>query len=77
MIARLDSPKRGVMRVVCRLLKRVSREHPQALVYTLSVQVKSPSPLRAKIANKVLNTIRRQNEGLVEAATLVSEELIR
>jgi FKBP12-rapamycin complex-associated protein len=59
------------------LITTVAKQHPQALVYPLSVASKSDEPARVAAANKVLDNMRKHCESLVEAALLVSRELIR
>lgn len=77
LIARIHSPEPSVTRLVQQLLTNVAKEHPQALVYSLSVASKSPSLDRMAAANTLLDEIRKRNEKLVEDALLVSRELIR
>ena len=59
------------------LLNRVAKEHPQGLVYPLTVAAKSQSQLRQSAALRVLSEMRKQCDHLVEQASLVSIELIR
>ncbi|KAL6044944.1 phosphatidylinositol kinase- protein kinase tor1 [Balamuthia mandrillaris] len=63
--------------MISQLLSDLGERHPQALVFPLSVAAKSESQSRANAANRVLETMRVHGEGLVEAALLVSKELIR
>jgi phosphatidylinositol kinase/protein kinase (PI-3 family) len=58
-------------------LINVGRAHPQALVYPLSVASKSDAPARVTAANYILDKMREHSDSLVEAALLVSHELIR
>uniref|UniRef100_A0A6B2KXE0 FAT domain-containing protein n=1 Tax=Arcella intermedia TaxID=1963864 RepID=A0A6B2KXE0_9EUKA len=53
-IARMDSPIKAVQRLIKDLLTSVGREHPQALVYPLSVARQSHSKSRQKAAQQVL-----------------------
>ncbi len=46
-------------------------------MFPLSVQAKSDSAERANAANRLLNRMRVSNASLVDAALLVSKELIR
>lgn len=51
LIARIHSPVPGVARMVQDLLTTVGQEHPQALVYPLSVASKSHASARMSAAN--------------------------
>lgn len=64
-------------RVIHELLSMLGREHPQALVFPLSVAAKSGSIKRQLAANSILMGMNKHWEGLVNAALLVSKELIR
>jgi len=77
LIARIHSPVPSVARMIHDLLTDVGRERPQALVYPLSVASKSQSNVRVAAANSVLDKMREHSESLVDAALLVSRELIR
>jgi FKBP12-rapamycin complex-associated protein len=94
LIARIHSPVPQVARLIHDLLTNVGKEHPQALVYPLSVASKSQSSARADAANAILDKMRKHrylsvvlvlhylahilpSASLVEAALLVSRELIR
>ena len=48
------------------LLNRVAKEHPQGLIYPLTVASKSLSEPRQSAALRVLMEVRRQNDHLVE-----------
>jgi len=77
LIARIHSPMPTVARMVHDLLTNVGKEHPQALVYPLSVASKSQASTRVSAANSILDKMRKHYNSLVEAALLVSKELIR
>eukprot|EP00003_Mantamonas_plastica_P010783 TRINITY_DN2025_c0_g1_i1.p1 TRINITY_DN2025_c0_g1~~TRINITY_DN2025_c0_g1_i1.p1 ORF type:complete len:2240 (+),score=782.23 TRINITY_DN2025_c0_g1_i1:702-7421(+) len=74
-IARVHSSSLNVRRMIHELLTNVGKEHPQALVYPLTVASKSQSQLRRQIALSIMEGIDAQD--LIEQALLVSEELIR
>jgi len=76
-IARIHSPTTLVRRSVHLLLNRVAKEHPQGLIYPLTVAAKSHSQPRQSAALRVLSEMRKQCDNLVEQAALVSIELIR
>jgi len=54
LIARIHSPMPSVARLIHDLLTNVGKEHPQALVYPLSVASKSQASTRASAANRSL-----------------------
>ncbi|KXS11006.1 FAT-domain-containing protein [Gonapodya prolifera JEL478] len=77
LIARIHSPNQGTRRLIHTLLSDVGKEHPQALVYSLTVASKSQSILRKKAALAIMDKMRSHSAALVEQALLVSQELIR
>ncbi|RWS10462.1 hypothetical protein B4U79_12736 [Dinothrombium tinctorium] len=77
LIARLDTPRQLVGRMIHQLLMDIGKHHPQALIYPLTVSSKSTVPARQQAANKILNSMREHSSNLVQQAMLVSEELIR
>lgn len=77
LIARIDIPKVPVCKIIQQLLIVVSKCHPQALIYSLTVAQKSTIPSRHKAANIILKTMSEHSSNLVQQALLVSDELIR
>ncbi|KAJ3318282.1 phosphatidylinositol kinase- protein kinase tor1, partial [Blyttiomyces sp. JEL0837] len=77
LIARIHSPSSHVRRLIHQLLSDVGKEHPQALVYSLTVASKSQSIPRKKAALAIMDKMRLHSALLVEQALLVSQELIR
>merc|ERR1719411_941366 len=77
LIARIDTHRPKVSRLIQQLLTDVGKHHPQALIYPLTVASKSSAPARKNAANKILNKMREHSESLVNQAVMVSEELIR
>ncbi|XP_064459506.1 serine/threonine-protein kinase mTOR-like [Ornithodoros turicata] len=75
LIARLDSPRAGAL--VHQLLLDVGKQHPQALIYPLTVASKSTVPTRMQAASRVLRSMKEHCADLVQQAVMVSEELIR
>ena len=67
-IARIHSPTPLVRRSVHALLDRVAEEHPQGLIYPLTVASKSDSEVRRGAALAVLGKIRTRCDTLVEQA---------
>ncbi|HLD77558.1 MAG TPA: hypothetical protein VJB16_00880, partial [archaeon] len=77
LIARIHSSIPAVSRMIHDLLVNVGREHPQALVYPLSVASKSQSVQRVQAAKSIVEDMRKHSALLVDQADLVSNELIR
>lgn len=77
LIARIDTVKNLVGRLVHRLLIDIGKQHPQALVYPLTVASKSASTTRRNAAKKILKSISEHSNNLVLEVVTVSEELIR
>jgi serine/threonine-protein kinase mTOR len=77
LIARIDSPRPLVHKLIRHLLIDVGRQHPQALIYPLVVASKSVVREREAAANYVLSNMKEHSHTLVQQAVLVSDELIR
>lgn len=77
LIARIHAPSWTVRRGVNQLLSDVGRQHPQALVYSLTVAMKSHTSSRRKAALSILDKLRLLYPRIVEQALMVSHELIR
>ncbi|CAI7993434.1 Serine/threonine-protein kinase tor, partial [Geodia barretti] len=77
LIARIDHPRRLVAKLIHDLLTDVGKQHPQALIYPLTVASKSQSPMRRAAADTILQNMTEHSSRLVQQAILVSEELIR
>ncbi|KAK5939777.1 phosphatidylinositol kinase- protein kinase tor1 [Knufia obscura] len=77
LIARINQPNARVRQAVHRLLAEVGKVHPQALVYPLTVAMKSAVARRAQSASHIMDSMRIHSPVLVEQAELVSHELIR
>ena len=77
LIARIDTPRVKVSRLIHQLLTDVGKHHPQALIYPLTVASKSNTPARKNAANKILNKMKEHSESLVNQAIMGSDELIR
>ncbi|OQS04773.1 phosphatidylinositol kinase (PIK-L1), partial [Thraustotheca clavata] len=63
--------------VIPQLIARIGYHHPQALIYPLSVALKSPLETRQQAAEDIMNTMRKNYADLVNQALMVSNELIR
>ncbi|OAA65494.1 tor pathway phosphatidylinositol 3-kinase [Niveomyces insectorum RCEF 264] len=78
LIARINQPNKRVQQSVHNLLADVGRAHPQALVYPLTVAMKSwQNTRRSRSAAQIMDSMRQHSARLVEQADLVSHELIR
>ncbi|XP_015781821.1 serine/threonine-protein kinase mTOR [Tetranychus urticae] len=77
LIARIDTSRHFVGRLIHQLLVDIGKCHPQALIYPLTVASKSTVESRQSAANKVLESMKKHSGNLVQEAISVSEELIR
>ncbi|CAH2267767.1 jg15184 [Pararge aegeria aegeria] len=77
LIARIDSPRSLVAKLVHILLIDIGKLHPQALVYPLTVATKSSFVTRKNAANYILRTMCTHSQKLVNEAEIISEELIK
>lgn len=77
LIARINQPNNRVRAAVHRLLAEVGKVHPQALVYPLTVAMKSSVVNRANSASQIMDSMSLHSPTLVEQAELISQELIR
>lgn len=77
LIARIDSPRSLVAKLVHILLIDIGKLHPQALVYPLTVATKSSFATRKNAAHYVLKTMCAHSQNLVNEAAVISEELIK
>jgi len=77
LIARINQPNRLVREAIHSLLVDVGRAHPQALIYPLTVSMKSDLGTRSRSAGRIMEAMRQHSPDLVEQAGLVSHELIR
>ncbi|CAB9503979.1 protein kinase mTOR [Seminavis robusta] len=74
LLARVSIKSSRIRKVLHPLLVRLGERHPQALMYPLSVLLKSPVAERKNTADSLLKSLPR---ALVEEALIVSNELIR
>lgn len=77
LIARIDSPRSLVAKLVHILLIDIGKAHPQALVYPLTVATKSSFVTRKNAAHYVLKTMCAHSQNLVNEAAVISDELIK
>eukprot|EP01012_Entosiphon_sulcatum_P023740 TRINITY_DN2884_c0_g1_i1.p1 TRINITY_DN2884_c0_g1~~TRINITY_DN2884_c0_g1_i1.p1 ORF type:complete len:760 (+),score=204.03 TRINITY_DN2884_c0_g1_i1:157-2436(+) len=76
-IARVQSKNPAVYRLILKVMTDIGRQHPQALVYPLTVCAKSQSKDRREAARAILQNMRQHSSRLVDQASFVSQELIR
>jgi FKBP12-rapamycin complex-associated protein len=60
-MARIDIQVPEIRNLLNELLIKISREHPQALIYQVTVSSKSKSKLRKEAAFKVLYDMKSAN----------------
>ncbi|CAG9564541.1 unnamed protein product [Danaus chrysippus] len=77
LIARIDTPRALVGKLIHSLLIDIGKSHPQALVYPLTVASKSSFVDRKNAANQILKSMCTHSMNLVNQAAMISEELIR
>ena len=78
LIARINQPNKRVQQAIHNLLADVGRAHPQALVYPLTVAMKSAqNTRRSRSAAQIMDSMRQHSAELVAQADTVSHELIR
>eukprot|EP00980_Cylindrotheca_fusiformis_P012607 scaffold3084_cov144-Cylindrotheca_fusiformis.AAC.55 len=77
LLARIHIKNPSIRSVLHPLLIRLGEKHPQALMYPLSVLLKSPVAERKSAAESLMNSLRSHSSALVDQALLVSSELIR
>jgi serine/threonine-protein kinase mTOR len=77
LLARIHIKNPSIRSVLHPLLVRLGEKHPQALMYPLSVLLKSPVAERKSAAESLMNSLKAHSMGLVEEALMVSSELIR
>lgn len=77
LISRIHQPNELVSKSLLSLLSDLGKAHPQALVYPLTVAIKSESVSRQKAAMSIITKMKMHSPVLVEQADLVSNELIR
>jgi len=76
LIARIDTPRAQVGRLIHHLLMDIGKHHPQALVYPLTVACKSASTARRNAANKLLKNMCEHSPGLVQQAVMVISDFL-
>ncbi|KAG1660885.1 Serine/threonine-protein kinase mTOR [Nymphon striatum] len=77
LIARIDTKKTLVGRLIQHVLMTIGKHHPQALIYPLTVASKSNVTPRKEAAEKVFKNMSDHSSVLVNQAALVLEEASR
>ena len=77
LIARISQQDKQVRATIHRLLTEIGKAHPQALVYPLTVTMKSSVTRRSQSAASIMEKLREHSPSLVEQADVVAHELIR
>ncbi|EEC46831.1 predicted protein [Phaeodactylum tricornutum CCAP 1055/1] len=77
LLARIHIKDPAIRSVLHPLLTRLGEKHPQALMYQLSVLLKSPVVERRTAAESLMNSLKSHSSDLVEESLMVSSELIR
>jgi len=77
LLARIHIQSPSIRSSLHNLLTRLGAKHPQALMYPLSVLLKSPVVERKQAAENLMNTLKAHSNDLVEQSLMVSSELIR
>lgn len=77
LLARIHIRQPSVRSVLHPLLTKLGEKHPQALMYPLSVLLKSPVLERKTAAESLMTSLKAHSSALVEEALMVSSELIR
>lgn len=77
LLARIHIKSPRIRSTLLPLLAKLGAKHPQALMYPLSVLLKSSVIERKAAAESLMNSLKAHSSALVEEALLVSGELIR
>jgi len=77
LIARFDTPNDTIRGLVHTLLKYIGRNHPQALLYSLTVALREKQSGRKEAAVKILDDMKQNYQELIDEAIIISDELCR
>ena len=77
LIARIDHHEPKAKKILHSMLVSLGTKHAQALVYPLSVALKSPKGARKEAAESLMASLRQHSTKLIDQALLVSQELVR
>lgn len=76
-IARASTPDIVLRDLIVELLKKIAKYHPHALLYALTMAIRTTSEERITVANIVLSEMREYHHKEVSDTLLVADELIR
>ncbi|KAF9047130.1 phosphatidylinositol 3-kinase [Hymenopellis radicata] len=76
-IARIQTPHTTIRRHIHNVLVIIGRNHPQAMIYPLTVASKSSSKVRSDGALEILSHLQERHATIVEQAVMISHEIIR
>jgi phosphatidylinositol kinase/protein kinase (PI-3 family) len=77
LIARIDHADALPRQLLHSLLAQLGTRHAQALVFPLSVAIKSPKQDRIEAAQGLMSRLRQNSARIIDQALLVSQELVR
>ena len=77
LIARMHIKNLEITGLLRKILIKLARFHPQALVCPISVSLNTNDNQQKKLASEVINEMRKKRSNLVDEATTVSNELMR
>ena len=77
LMARFDIPKTNIRNSIHTLLMRIGKQHPQALVYPLTVASQDKDVMRSDAARVIIRDIEKHSKSLIDQALLIAGELNR
>jgi FKBP12-rapamycin complex-associated protein len=77
LLARVVVIEERIKNSLVKLLKKIGKDHPRALIYPLVVMSKSKSKKRRNAAEIILHEMREKHKILIEESSLIIEELNR
>ena len=77
LLARINQSHPRVRQSIHKLVNQVGHAHPQAMIFPLTVAMKSDVSRRSRSAAQLMEAMKQHSPKLVEQADLVSTELIR
>lgn len=77
LLARIHVKEPVIRSALHPILNRLGEKHPQALMYPLSVLLKSPVVERKRAAESLMASLKAFSSNLVDEAQMVSSELVR
>lgn len=77
LIARIDVTEKQTHDLIFELLNLIAKEHPQSIIYPVTVSAKSKNPERKRAAQEILASLRREAPNLVKQSIQISNEINR